>query len=186
MALIRKCSHNAMLREKSIFFSRVEKEFPFQILLSFQQIISYCFIAVAEDGSLNIAGNHIFFPPPTSAGLGKTGKSRTWARTGPAEWAHTAGKTGTARPQIRSQGSYEGDVAERKPATGVSGSVQITNASFSEVAKKHWPSARGLGAQDSTYQHPVPWSCWPGAFYFPQRGCLTFLIFFLVCLSNLS
>lgn len=50
-----------MLREKSIFFSKVEKEFPFQILLSFQQIISYYFIAIAEDGSLNIAGNRIFF-----------------------------------------------------------------------------------------------------------------------------
>lgn len=183
MALIRKCSHNAMLREKSIFFSKVEKEFPFQILLSFQQIISYCY---SRGRLLEHCRKPIFFPPPTSAGLGKTGKSRTRARTGPAEWAHTAGKTGTARPQIRSQGSYEGDVAERKPATGVSGSVQITNASFSEVAKKHWPSAGGLGAQDSTYQHPVPWSCWLGAFYFPQRGCLTFPIFFLVCLSNLS
>lgn len=72
-----------MLREKSIFFSRVEKEFPFQILLSFQQIISYCFIAVAEDGSLNIAGNHIFFSSPYFCRPGKDWKKQNTSENWP-------------------------------------------------------------------------------------------------------
>lgn len=57
----------------------------------------------------------------TSVGLGTTGKSRARERTGPAERAYSTGETGTARPQIRPQGSYERDLAEREPASGVPG-----------------------------------------------------------------
>lgn len=91
---------------------------PFYVLGSLGEIL------LAADWSQGKCLGHgrkpFFF---TSVGLGKTGKGGTRERTGPAERAHPPGETGTARPQIRSQGSYEGDLAERKPAPGVSGSA---------------------------------------------------------------
>lgn len=58
-----------------------------------------------------------------SSGLGKTGKSWTWKRTGTAKRAHQTRETGTTRTQIWSQGSYEGNLAERKPASRFSGAA---------------------------------------------------------------
>lgn len=45
--------------------------------------------------------NYTFLCAYTSPGLGKTGKSWTWKRTGTAQWAHPTGETGTTGSQIR-------------------------------------------------------------------------------------
>lgn len=65
----------------------------------------------------------LFFPS-TSSGLGKTGKSWTWKRTGTAKWAHQTRETRTTCTQIWSQGSYERNLAEWKSTSGFSGAFQ--------------------------------------------------------------
>lgn len=57
----------------------------------------------------------------TSSGLGKTGKSWTWKRTGTAKWAYQTRETGTTCTQIWSQGSYERNLAEWKSTSSFSG-----------------------------------------------------------------
>lgn len=125
------------LNRKLFLFSRPKSEGGNGITEKYQ------LLTVAEESSLDIAGNCPFF---ASVGLGKTGKSRTRARTGTAERAHQTGETGTARPQIRPQGSYEGDLAERKPASGVPGAaLDLIRGPAPGVIQKRGPSPRAAG-----------------------------------------
>lgn len=90
---------------------------PFYVLGSLEEMLA---VDWSQGKCLGHGRKRFFF---ASVGLGTTGKGGTRERTGSAERAHPPGETGTARPQIRPQGSYEGDLAERKPAPGVSGSA---------------------------------------------------------------
>lgn len=54
-------------------------------------------------------------------GLGEVGEGRAWERAGSQDGADSPGEVGAACPQIRPQGSYEGDLAKREPETRLTG-----------------------------------------------------------------